>query len=191
MSKAFALLGTKTSVTDVKTRAGQNKWAASLSPILGLASALIAWLVTAKRECGNLGVVCTGSNYPMLAGNVAALLSPVVLVAIFTLIFGIDKYDWKSMMDIRRGDDHELTNAAGLGVEEAPANHGETGAEFDVEQKKLERAGKISKTATVVMVGPLEPSSFLTYGSKLTKHVVDTRIFGSVAHAHVWNGLHF
>jgi Na+/proline symporter len=129
--------------------AGQNKWAASLSPILGLASALIAWLVTAKRECGNLGVVCTGSNYPMLAGNVAALLSPVVLVAIFTLIFGIDKYDWKSMMEIRRGDDHELTDAASLGVEGAPA--GETNAEFDEEQKKLERAGKISKTATVVM----------------------------------------
>jgi hypothetical protein len=127
----------------------------------------------------------------MLAGNVAALLSPVVLVAIFTLIFGVDKYDWKSMMDIRRGDDHELTDAAGLGVEEVPSDHGETGAEFDEEQKKLERAGKISKTATVVMVGPSEPNSPPTYGSQLTKHVVDTRIFGSVAHAHVWNGLHF
>ncbi|KAK3290230.1 Sodium:solute symporter family-domain-containing protein [Chaetomium fimeti] len=131
--------------------AGQNKWAASLSPILGLACALIAWLVTAKRECGNLGVVCTGSNNPMLAGNVAALLSPVVLVAIFTLIFGIDKYDWKSMMDIRRGDDHELTDAAGLNVEEVRGGHAETGAEFEEEQKKLKRAGKISKTATVVM----------------------------------------
>jgi Na+/proline symporter len=131
--------------------AGQNKWAASLSPIIGLACALIAWLVTAKRECGNLGVVCTGSNNPMLAGNVAALLSPVVLVAIFTLIFGIDKYDWKSMMDIRRGDDHELTDAAGLNVEEVRGGHAETGAEFEEEQKKLKRAGKISKTATVVM----------------------------------------
>ena len=119
------------SIANVETRAGQNKWAASLSPIFGLASALIAWLVTAKRECGNLGVVCTGSNYPMLAGNVAALLSPVVLVAIFTLIFGIDKYDWKSMMDIRRGDDHELTDCHEIGRKTGrvgrswatPANH--------------------------------------------------------------------
>jgi SSS family transporter len=131
--------------------AGQNKWAASLSPILGLACALIAWLVTAKRECGNLGVVCTGSNNPMLAGNVAALLSPVVLVAIFTLIFGIDKYDWKSMMEIRRGDDHELTDAAGLRVEDVRGGQGETGTEFEEEQKKLKRAGKISKTATVII----------------------------------------
>jgi Na+/proline symporter len=133
-------------------RAGQNKWAASLSPILGLACALIAWLVTAKRECGDLGVACTGSNNPMLAGNVAALLSPVVLVGIFTLIFGIDKYDWKSMMAIRRGDDHDVADAAGLDLEELPGGHTETNVEFEAEQKNLERASKISKTATVVMV---------------------------------------
>jgi Na+/proline symporter len=48
---------------------GQNKWAAALSPPLGLAFALIAWLVTASKECGALDVACTGSNYPMLAGN--------------------------------------------------------------------------------------------------------------------------
>ncbi|KAK4234926.1 Sodium:solute symporter family-domain-containing protein [Achaetomium macrosporum] len=131
--------------------AGQNKWAASLSPILGLACALIAWLVTAKRECGNLGVECTGSNNPMLAGNVAALLAPIPLIAIFTLIFGIDKYDWKSMMDIRRGDDHDLAASAGLDLEEIPGGHSESSAAFEAEQKKLARAGKISKTATVVM----------------------------------------
>jgi urea-proton symporter len=108
--------------------------------------------VTAKKECGELSVACTGSNNPMLAGNVAALLSPVVLVPIFTLIFGVDKYDWKSMMDIRKGDDHDLADAAGLDLEDIPGGHNETRVEFEEEQKKLERAGKISKTATVVMV---------------------------------------
>ena len=136
---------------NVRIRAGQNKWAASLSPILGLICALIAWLVTAKKECGNLGVACTGSNNPMLAGNVAALLSPIVLVGIFTLIFGVDKYDWKSMMEIRIGDDHDLADAAGLDLEEIPGGHSETRAEFEDEQKKLQRASKISKSATVVM----------------------------------------
>jgi len=69
--------------------AGQNKWAACLSPILGLIAALIAWLVTAKKDCGDLTVTCTGSNNPMLAGNVVALLSPVVLIAVLTLAFGL------------------------------------------------------------------------------------------------------
>ncbi|KAK0702973.1 Sodium:solute symporter family-domain-containing protein [Lasiosphaeria miniovina] len=130
---------------------GQNKWAAGLSPIIGLAVALIAWLVTAKKECNDLGVLCTGSNNPMLAGNVAALLSPVVLVPIFTLIFGVDKYDWKSMMAIRKGDDHELADAAGIDIEVIPGAVDEDSAAFAEEQTKLRRAGKISKTTTVVM----------------------------------------
>ncbi|KAK3934901.1 urea transporter [Diplogelasinospora grovesii] len=133
------------------TWSGQNKWAASLSPILGLIAAIIAWLVTAKKECGDLGVACTGSNNPMLAGNVVALLAPVVTIPVLTLIFGRDKYDWKSMMDIRKADDHDLADAAGMDLEQIPGGHDETTAEFEEEQRKLLRAGKISKTMTVAM----------------------------------------
>lgn len=75
------------------TWSGLNKWAATLSPICGLVAALAAWLATAKRECGVLDVKCTGSNNPMLAGNVVALLSPVVLIPIFTVIFGLVSCD--------------------------------------------------------------------------------------------------
>jgi Na+/proline symporter len=39
---------------------GQNKWAATLSPILGTIVAIIGWLVTAKKQCGVLDVECTG-----------------------------------------------------------------------------------------------------------------------------------
>jgi hypothetical protein len=130
---------------------GQNKWAASLSPILGLVCALIGWLVMAKKECGDLSVHCTGSNNPMLVGNVVALLSPVVFVPILTLVFGVDKYDWKSMLDIRKGDDHDLADAVGMDLEDVPGGHTETELEFEEEQRKLLRAGKISKTTTVVM----------------------------------------
>lgn len=38
----------------------QNTIAATLSPILGLVSSLIAWLVTAKKQYGNLSVDSTG-----------------------------------------------------------------------------------------------------------------------------------
>ncbi|KAI1101274.1 Na+/solute symporter [Jackrogersella minutella] len=130
---------------------GQNKWAAALSPIFGLAVALVAWLVTAKKECGALDVTCTGSNNPMLAGNVAALLSPLVFIPIFTLIFGMDNYDWKSMMDIRRGDDHELADTAGVDLEQTVGGHVETTNEFAEEQSKLTRASTISKWTTVGM----------------------------------------
>lgn len=41
----------------------QNAIAAALSPVLGLASSLIAWLVTAKKESGNISVASTGAKY--------------------------------------------------------------------------------------------------------------------------------
>lgn len=88
----------------------------------------------------------------MLAGNVVALLAPLVLVPIFTLVFGLDHYDWKSMMRIRQGDDHDMAADADdieENVSETP--QGPTGAEFEAEQKKLLKAGKISKSVTVVL----------------------------------------
>ncbi|KAJ8112676.1 hypothetical protein ONZ43_g5339 [Nemania bipapillata] len=100
---------------------GQNRWAAALSPPLGLAFALTAWLVTASKTCGSLDVACTGENNPMLAGNVTALLSPALFIPIFTLLFGLDKYDWKSMKQIRRADDHDLAAVAGVDLEQTKA----------------------------------------------------------------------
>ncbi|KAJ4413510.1 urea active transporter [Gnomoniopsis sp. IMI 355080] len=133
------------------TWSGQNQWAAALSPPLGLALALVAWLVTAKKSCGNLGVDCTGSNNPMLAGNVVALLSPLVLIAILTLIFGLQRYDWKSMMQIRQGDDHDVAAAAHIVLENSAGGQSEATHQFEVEQKKLLQAGKLSKIITVVL----------------------------------------
>ncbi|KAF6832892.1 urea active transporter [Colletotrichum musicola] len=131
--------------------AGQNRWAATLSPIFGTVFAIVGWLVTAKKTCGVLDVTCTGSNNPMLAGNVIALLSPVVLVPLFTLIFGLDKYDWQSMMAIRRGDDHDVAADAGADLEEVPGARRQSEGEFEQEQAMLSRAFKISISMTAFM----------------------------------------
>lgn len=131
--------------------AGHNKWAATLTPPLGLICALIAWLVTAKKECNSLAVDCTGSNNPMLAGNVVALLSPLIFIPIFTLIFGWDRYDWKSMAEIRRGDDHDLAAAADVDLELVPGETRNSAAEEALEQEKLLRASKIAKGMTAIL----------------------------------------
>lgn len=55
------------------------------------------------------------------------------------------------MMDIRKGDDHDLANEAHIDLESIPGGREETAMEFEEEQKKLQRAGRISKTVTVVM----------------------------------------
>ncbi|KAL2063304.1 hypothetical protein VTL71DRAFT_5109 [Oculimacula yallundae] len=131
--------------------AGHNKWAATLTPPAGFACAIIAWLVTASKTCGKLDVTCTGSNNPMLAGNVMALLSPLIFTPIFTLIFGVDKYDWKSMAAIRKGDDHDLAEEANIDLEMVPGENNTSEAEMEAEQVKLLRASKIAKGMTVLL----------------------------------------
>ncbi|KAH8677037.1 Sodium:solute symporter family-domain-containing protein [Ilyonectria robusta] len=130
---------------------GQNRWAATISPILGTSCAIIAWLVTASKSCGKLDVVCTGSNNPMLAGNITALLSPVVFIPVLCLIFGVDKYDWQSMMDIRQADDHEMVKEAGVDEEAQHRVEAPQQVDFEEEQIKLARAFKIASSITIVM----------------------------------------
>ncbi|KAH7391294.1 urea active transporter-like protein [Cadophora sp. MPI-SDFR-AT-0126] len=131
--------------------AGHNKWAATLTPPCGFACAIIAWLVTASKTCGKLDVECTGSNNPMLAGNVMALLSPLIFTPIFTLVFGLDKYDWQSMAAIRKGDDHDLAAEADIDLEMVPGEAITTEEAMAIEQTKLLRASKIAKGMTVLL----------------------------------------
>ncbi|KAK9479558.1 Sodium:solute symporter family-domain-containing protein [Lipomyces japonicus] len=86
----------------------QNVYAAVGSPILGLACSLMAWLVTTKKKYGVINVDTSGQNDPMLAGNVVALLSPLIFVPILTYIKP-DNYDWLSMKAIKQvRDDTEI-----------------------------------------------------------------------------------
>lgn len=130
---------------------GHNKWAATLTPPAGLACSLIAWLVTASKTCGKLDITCTGSNIPMLAGNVTALLSPLIFTPLFTLIFGLDHYDWQSMAAIRKGDDHDLAAEANIDLELVPGETSTSETEMAVEQTKLLRASKIAKVMTAIL----------------------------------------
>ncbi|KAL9103197.1 MAG: hypothetical protein Q9163_001724 [Psora crenata] len=129
----------------------QNLAAAALSPVLGLACALIAWLVTAKKQYGDLSVASTGSNNPMLAGNVAALLSPLVFVPVLTYAFGPQNYDYKSMAAIRLGDDTDIALAANADPELVPGAAGPSPEESAAAQTKLQRASIIAKSMTVFM----------------------------------------
>ncbi|KAL9581165.1 MAG: hypothetical protein Q9212_004062 [Teloschistes hypoglaucus] len=130
---------------------GQNMIAATLSPILGLVCSLIAWLVTAKKEYGDLSVESTGSNNPMLAGNVVALLSPLIFIPVLTFAFGQQRYDWVSMAMIRLGDDSDVAAKANVDLELIPGAADTSEADLLAEKEKLKRASVIAKTMTAVM----------------------------------------
>ena len=107
--------------------------------------------MTAKKEFGNLSVTSTGSNNPMLAGNVVALLSPLVFIPILTYAFGPQNYDYKSMAAIRLGNDEDIAAAADIELEQTPGGTGMSAAESELEQKQLKRASLIAKSMTGFM----------------------------------------
>lgn len=128
----------------------QSWLAATLSPPLGLVCSLIAWLVTTKNQFGELTVTSTGSNIPMLAGNVVALLSPLVFVPVLSLVARSPKYDWASMAKIRKGDDSGMARQAGVDLELVPGEH-HTAAQEQDESKRLLRASKIARYLCVFL----------------------------------------
>ncbi|KAI4921315.1 hypothetical protein J4E85_008660 [Alternaria conjuncta] len=128
-----------------------NWVAATFTPPLGFACSLIAWLVTAQKESGELTVLTTGANNPMLAGNVVALLSPIVFIPVFTYAFGPQNYDWQSMKAIRRGDDHDLALAANVDLEQIPGEQRRAIEADEEEQAKLLKASRIARWLTLFM----------------------------------------
>ncbi|EOD43650.1 putative urea active transporter protein [Neofusicoccum parvum UCRNP2] len=129
----------------------QNWAAATFSPPLGLMCSLIAWLVTTKKQYGEITVETSGANNPMLAGNVVALLSPMIFIPVLTLALGPQNYDWLSMRAIRKADDHDLAASAHVDLELVP---GVTTSSADAEaeeQAKLKRASRIARGLTAFM----------------------------------------
>ena len=153
----------------------QNAIAATATPVLGLICSLTAWLVTAKKEGGGLSVPSTGANNPMLAGNVVALLSPLIFVPALTYGFGADNYDYESMKSICRGEDSGMAAEALLDLELVPGAITWSEAERE-EQSKLLRDSKIygasaspcpsrfSSTATTATPSASEPSTYFERG---------------------------
>ncbi|RYP80169.1 hypothetical protein DL770_006364 [Monosporascus sp. CRB-9-2] len=130
----------------------QNWIAASGAPVLGLISALIAWTVTCYKQFdGVLNVDTLGSDMPMLAGNVVALLSPIIFVPLFTYGFGVDNYDWASMAAIKQADDAD-PSAVSAAVETGPGDTaGFVLVSPEQDMVKLNKASRLAKWLTVFM----------------------------------------
>ncbi|KAI8193653.1 putative urea active transporter 1 [Colletotrichum sp. SAR 10_65] len=149
---------------------GQSWAAATFSPIIGFVLSMTAWLVTTKIKYGELSVETTGANTPMLAGNLTSLLSPVVFIPLLTFIppFKHQKYDWQSMLNIRKGDDHEIVDAANVDLENMTERPHAVDSVTD-ERVKLDRAAKIARWLT---------RNFLKFWKRQSLLIADKPIHG-------------
>jgi Na+/proline symporter len=73
----------------------QTKAGAISGAIVGLCAGLTAWLVEAKAYYGELTITTTGGNYPTLAGNLAAIMTGlIVTVAVSTIFPKQERHTW-------------------------------------------------------------------------------------------------
>jgi hypothetical protein len=64
-----------------------NKWGCCVGAVGGLVVGLVAWLVTtAKLNDGAINITTTGQDYPLLAGNIGALVTGAVVSIVWSLI---------------------------------------------------------------------------------------------------------
>lgn len=82
----------------------QSKLAAAISPIIGFAAAISTWLAVTKSMYGVITVDTTSQNMPMMAGNLVALFSPILITVTISLIKP-DNYNFESTRGIKQVDD--------------------------------------------------------------------------------------
>ena len=69
-------------------------------------AAVVVWIATASIESGEVTIDTLGMNYPMLAGNLTAILLSGAIHGAWSTMFP-QNYDWKSMQDIKLIEDDQ------------------------------------------------------------------------------------
>ncbi|EXJ77969.1 hypothetical protein A1O3_09128 [Capronia epimyces CBS 606.96] len=108
---------------------GQTRAGAVSGALSGLAAGLIAWLVEAKVHFGELTIATTGASYPTLAGNMAGVLTGLIVTTVVSLARP-DNFDWSVTRDINApsslyGDVVPGPNAAGTDATRAVESRAE------------------------------------------------------------------
>jgi hypothetical protein len=91
----------------------QSRLGAISGCLSGLAAGLTAWLATAKSYYGEITVETTGMSYPTLAGNLAAIMTGLIVTTTITLIKP-DNFDW----EVTRAINAVVTD--GVGQDDTP-----------------------------------------------------------------------
>lgn len=102
----------------------QNKIAATYTPILATAFAILSWLISTKTLFKSVNINSTFEDNAMLIGNVVALCSPLIFIPVLTLIFKPQNFDWEILKSVTRVDEEEEILEAEESTEKQDPEHG-------------------------------------------------------------------
>ncbi|KAF7194241.1 putative urea active transporter 1, partial [Pseudocercospora fuligena] len=74
----------------------QSKAAVIISPLVGSAAGMIAWMLKAYTQYGKINITTLQGILPLVAGNMMALTCPIVVTPLITFIKP-DNYDWTDL----------------------------------------------------------------------------------------------
>ncbi|RMZ70941.1 solute symporter family transporter [Pyrenophora seminiperda CCB06] len=132
----------------------QTRVAAISGCLSGLAAGLTAWLSTAKVYYGEINIHTTGLSYPTLAGNLAAIMTGLIVTTTITLIKP-DNFDW------------EITRSINAVVTDGLAHEGSTTPE-------LSDSGEKGSVAEAHHHTQPSPSAAAAAASELPPHLAPT-----------------
>jgi urea-proton symporter len=115
----------------------QNRIAAFLAPLLGLATGLAVWLSTAYHFYGGVTVSSTGQVLPCLYGTVASGFSPIPYSIVITFTTGPQSYDWADFQK-------ESLALERLNADLTTTDHDENKDNGRLTVKELKRWGRIA-----------------------------------------------
>ncbi|KAI9357535.1 Sodium:solute symporter family-domain-containing protein [Pilaira anomala] len=125
----------------------QSKEAAIASPILGFFCAVGTWLAVTYGMYGKFTIETSSRNFPMMAGNLVALLSPIIFTSIISL-WKPDNFNFDATREIQQVDDSNQQLEAGDFLEptkqQVVVDAAITTAEELEKMKKSSRFAKIS-----------------------------------------------
>lgn len=129
----------------------QSRAGAIAGALCGLAAGLTAWLVEAKVHYGELTLSSTGSNFPTLAGNLAAIMTGLIVSVVVSLIKP-DNYDWSTTRAINI--EHALEGTAPPTLDSSRSSTTQSGGE-----KKVDKSAPASETPSPVAASPMLAST--------------------------------
>jgi urea-proton symporter len=137
---------------------GQTKAGAISGSLSGLSAGLVAWLTTANQYYGAVSITTTGLEYPTLAGNLAAIMTGLIVSVAVSLIKPTP-FDW----EITRSINSTVVESTKSSVCESPSPSGDLAKVRDEEKEvqndiateeepsKLHSAFKIACIASFVI----------------------------------------
>lgn len=143
----------------------QSRAGAIAGALSGLIAGLTAWLAESKVYYGEITLASTGSNYATLAGNLAAVMTGLIVSVVVSLIKP-DNYDWSTTRAINMESDRSFHGVTPPVRDRTDSNETQTAGDDGVDAKKSTPAETPAPASPVLAPGAVPDEKYIASGRR-------------------------